>query len=565
MDNKAFVFTGIVFLLVIPAVILAASLVNMMKTGDATTSLTMHSDATYFVYKNVELSFSRTGCNLVNAYGNNVTAIRNEFNNRWIPHIKNEFASKTGVNISVPTNGINASYNSAIQKVKIGSLNTSQGISLNVTSAATAYRGILGPAEFYLNCTYVIATPPPVLPDTTPPVVSISSPSTRAYCPATGDTVTLSLTFSVNEATSWIKYNWNGTNVTIAGNTQFDVYNNGTYNLTVYAMDTSGNLGSSTVTFLKSGYVYVTGFANATGYVVNFNNAKSATDSEAYAEIVENITTATSTHPNNQGFGSPGACSTSGWTNDESGDIDQDCDKNTGNPAPSIYSKVSKGNKNGKGNWTGSFTYTAGTPSGAVFAFDKKVTDYNRPGTTNRFTIILIKPDNNTYTITGPTNINAEDSGWISSGSIDVPVNELSQNGTYYIRIYTELSTTSGGGAKVQIHYDNVKLTISTPQGYKYDVNFTTTGVPFSFAGHVLEIKYKMPVADEDAYIHVWDTDISAWSSKGVLTAITNFAEFSSLLSLGEYNGGTIIARYTDAITGDTNQSNVHIDYHRVC
>jgi hypothetical protein len=78
-------------------------------------------------------------------------------------------------------------------------------------------------------------------PDFQPPVVSVLSPQHKTY-----DTGDISLTFTVNEPTSWIGYSLDGRdNETIAGNITLAGLSTGDHNLTVYAKDTAGNYGAS--------------------------------------------------------------------------------------------------------------------------------------------------------------------------------------------------------------------------------------------------------------------------------------------------------------------------------
>lgn len=78
-------------------------------------------------------------------------------------------------------------------------------------------------------------------PDTTPPVVSIVSPENKTY------TVNnISLTYTLNEQTSWVSYSLDGKeNVTITGNSTLTGLSHGSHSLTVYANDTAGNMGAS--------------------------------------------------------------------------------------------------------------------------------------------------------------------------------------------------------------------------------------------------------------------------------------------------------------------------------
>jgi len=77
--------------------------------------------------------------------------------------------------------------------------------------------------------------------DLTPPVIHLLSPENTTY-----GTESVPLVFTVNERTSWMGYSLNNLqNVSIAGNTTLTGLADGSYSITVYANDTSGNVGSS--------------------------------------------------------------------------------------------------------------------------------------------------------------------------------------------------------------------------------------------------------------------------------------------------------------------------------
>ena len=82
--------------------------------------------------------------------------------------------------------------------------------------------------------------------DTTPPVVSSLSVENKTQVSSS-----VSLNFTVNEPTSQISYVVDGQeNATVAGNTTLSGLSVGTHEVTVYAWDAAGNVGSSeTVTF----------------------------------------------------------------------------------------------------------------------------------------------------------------------------------------------------------------------------------------------------------------------------------------------------------------------------
>ena len=82
--------------------------------------------------------------------------------------------------------------------------------------------------------------------DTNPPKISVLSIQNASY-----DVMDIDLNFSVSEPVSQITYSLDGQgNVTVAGNTTLADLSVGEHNVTVYAWDTTGNMGASpTATF----------------------------------------------------------------------------------------------------------------------------------------------------------------------------------------------------------------------------------------------------------------------------------------------------------------------------
>ncbi len=77
--------------------------------------------------------------------------------------------------------------------------------------------------------------------DTTPPGIAISSPENKSY-----STTDIPLNFAVNELFTQATYSLDGKdNVTIAGNKTLTGLSVGGHNITVYAWDAAGNLGTS--------------------------------------------------------------------------------------------------------------------------------------------------------------------------------------------------------------------------------------------------------------------------------------------------------------------------------
>jgi uncharacterized protein YneR len=107
----------------------------------------------------------------------------------------------------------------------------------NIIVFATDYAGNTGASstvQFTISITPV---------DTTLPTIKINSPQNSSYA-----TPTVDLNFNINEQTSWIAYSLDGMdNVTISGNTTISGLSEGSHNIVVFAMDTTGNTGASSL------------------------------------------------------------------------------------------------------------------------------------------------------------------------------------------------------------------------------------------------------------------------------------------------------------------------------
>jgi len=81
--------------------------------------------------------------------------------------------------------------------------------------------------------------------DTVSPIIEILSPENKTYT-----TSSVSLSFTIDKATSWIGYSLDGeANVTIAGNTTLTGLSDGIHSVTVYANGAAGNMGCSDIVY----------------------------------------------------------------------------------------------------------------------------------------------------------------------------------------------------------------------------------------------------------------------------------------------------------------------------
>lgn len=113
---------------------------------------------------------------------------------------------------------------------------------------------------------------------TSPPSISILSPGNTTY------TINHApLTFTINETPSWMGYSLDAqTNVTISGNTTLTSMNDGQHQVTVYANNTAGNMGSSeTVYFTVQTTAQVT--FDQIGVTSNFNGTIITIDEANYS------------------------------------------------------------------------------------------------------------------------------------------------------------------------------------------------------------------------------------------------------------------------------------------
>ena len=99
--------------------------------------------------------------------------------------------------------------------------------------------------EMYTPFGYGTPDPSYVPPtENTPPKINVTSPINQNY-----NESSVPLVFNSNKAVNWTSYSLDGQqNVTFSGNTSLTDISNGLHNITVYAQDTFGNIGSSQTT-----------------------------------------------------------------------------------------------------------------------------------------------------------------------------------------------------------------------------------------------------------------------------------------------------------------------------
>jgi hypothetical protein len=107
----------------------------------------------------------------------------------------------------------------------------------------TAFIGLTASVEEYTPFGYGVPDPSY---DGTPPEVTLISPANKTYYKTD-----ISFEFLVNEPVSWMRYELDSENSTgIAGNTTISGLLYGSHNVTVYAYDADGNMGTTeTITF----------------------------------------------------------------------------------------------------------------------------------------------------------------------------------------------------------------------------------------------------------------------------------------------------------------------------
>jgi hypothetical protein len=155
-DKKSFVFTSMAFLLAVPAIILAASLVEMMNLADTSTSMVVWSDKVFYAGKDLDSSIRRSACNFIflsidDSGSVNSSAVKANLTSVWIPFVENNYSAGLGLTIDVDEN-LNVTYLSANRTVVLNSSRGGIPVNLSTPGDDVKYSIYLGPYYLSWNC-----------------------------------------------------------------------------------------------------------------------------------------------------------------------------------------------------------------------------------------------------------------------------------------------------------------------------------------------------------------------------------------------------------------------------
>jgi hypothetical protein len=565
-DDKAFVYSGVALLLAIPAVILVAALAGMMEIGDTTTSLVIRSDSVFYPCEDIKGAFEFSANNYATVYEDDVNLFLQRFDDRWRPQVTGYF-SDAGINISIST--INVSFDSSTSSVRVHGKGWFDPINITITDERgdTKCSAESGPLSI------------PVGEDEDGPTFFINAPANRTYCDTPPFNITLD--YVVSEPAFDVIYNLNNiTSGPASVGTNILITSNEVNFLTLSGADGLNNNGSDTVYFYVKQWANVSSYNLTVGNISNFDDAKDPSDGGATADIEETSNSSILNIPLPEGTPGEFTGSAAGWSSSTTSAL-TNAHQGTGPLQDTIYSQVKGNTENGTGVWWTDFDYNFGNISSANLTFDYKVekfssADPNWPD--NWFNITIVKPDGsgvsckggNTSVAAGQRIDISGTTAWKTEACKKIHWSHFTLKGTYSLRIHTTLST-NGGGGDVRVHFDNVRLDIKTPTGYRYQVEFLTLDTEvINWPDHQLEIKYKMSSPWEEAnFLEIWDANTSSWAlipGADPLAANTSFNVFNwGEMTLSQYNNGNILVRYTDFDQTDTKNSTMEVDYHRVC
>lgn len=107
--GRAFVFTATAFLLVIPAIILAASFSAMTRVGDAGSVTAIKADKVHYIVTGVELDWENTAKDLVTLHGYDNATIEDHMRGQWVPDIEGTTSERFVINLSIDRSQIKTS------------------------------------------------------------------------------------------------------------------------------------------------------------------------------------------------------------------------------------------------------------------------------------------------------------------------------------------------------------------------------------------------------------------------------------------------------------------------
>jgi hypothetical protein len=567
-DNKGFVYSGMALLLAIPGIILVASLVNMMETGDMTTSLVLRSDAVFYPCEDVKSAFEFSANNFALTFNINASGIEDRFNNVWLSQINSYYAD---AGVSVTLSDIDVIHDSSTNSIIVFSGTQDKGINISIVDSKgeTKCETTSGPHTINIG------------EDTEGPNVFFITPGNWTHCPIGTD---LNLSYLLSEAAINESYVVNGiSNVT--GETQGTNITLGTADglvpgvnyIEVYATDSSGNNGSGSIYFYIKNYSYV----NSSNLLEGFLSG-SISDAQAADGVNLNLSEVNATgideHPTNRLLSND-----VGWTEFETGlGMTNQWDA-FGNPAGSgsVFTSITgtgSEDRDGTGTWYSNFSYNsdnAGNATLITFSIDYYLSEFQNAEGTNKFEVWLEFDGGPLLLYSEPDLSLITEDEWISSGLLSNPTwnNSFKFSGEweYNITILTTLDVQKKG-AGVQVYFDNVEFDIYVPGGFKYQIQFETLDTldMVNWSNHDYQIGYSMPVDPENTIFEVWDPSSNSFAQLNTLSGVS-VANFSMIedtgfgLSLEQYNNGNITTRFRDQLTTDTAETQLLIDYMRVC
>jgi hypothetical protein len=132
MKNRGFVFSTIGFLLIIPAVVLSASFIHMLKTGSQAPSMVMASDTVFFVYEDIAQDLCKINTSEVTV-------------SQYMGYAENNLSKNVGVNISIDQI-TNSTFNVTVKDL-YSNITKTGGLNLNVLCPGVAAAGdTVGPS-----------------------------------------------------------------------------------------------------------------------------------------------------------------------------------------------------------------------------------------------------------------------------------------------------------------------------------------------------------------------------------------------------------------------------------